>query len=48
MGVEFGPEGIQHLMHGDELNSLEIPMRLLCREREINGRRPARSKDQWK
>src|SRR5208282_2300657 len=35
--VDFGPERIQHLMHGDELDSFEIPMGLLCRECQIDG-----------
>jgi len=37
VGVDFGPERIQHLMHSDELDSFEIPMDLLCRECQIDG-----------
>ena len=29
MAVEFGAEAVEHLVDGDELRSLDVPMRLL-------------------
>src|SRR5262245_61779756 len=36
MAVEFGAKAVEHLMHGDELRTLYIPMRLLGDEGEVD------------
>lgn len=35
MVVELGPEPVEHFMHGDELNALEIPMCLFGKQRQV-------------
>jgi hypothetical protein len=37
MLVEPGPERVEQLVHGDELRALEVPMRLLGGERQIDS-----------
>ena len=34
--VEFGPETVDHFVHGDEVRAFKIPMRLFAGEREID------------
>jgi hypothetical protein len=36
MAVELGAEAVEHLVDGDELRSLDVPMRLLGDQREVD------------